>query len=116
MEVLHYDIRVTLHQKQDVHDTFQQKSTSTLNVQILVNPLSILNVKDFYIKSNIFTLRTGKCKKSTLSVKSFYIKGSFTLRVATRASFKIMLEEVLLFDKFLAPFVVWHVLDVLLNS
>ena len=49
----------------------KQKSTSTLNVKILVNPLSTLNVKKIYIKSNIFTLRTGKCKKSTLSVKIY---------------------------------------------
>ena len=47
---------------------------------MLVNPLSTLNVKIFYIKSNIFTLRTSNCKKSTLSVKHFYIKGSFYIK------------------------------------
>ena len=36
-----------------LHNTFKQKLTSTLNVKILVNPLSTLNVKMFYIKSNI---------------------------------------------------------------
>ena len=35
----------------------------------MVNPLSTLNVKMFYIKSNILTLRTSNCKKSTLSEK-----------------------------------------------
>ena len=40
-------------------------------IKNLVNPLSTLNVKIFYIKSNIFTLRTSKCKKSTLRVKNY---------------------------------------------
>ena len=71
MEDLRYDIRVTLHKKWKIHNTFKQKLTSTLNVKKLVNPLSTLNVKTIYIKSNIFTLRTSKCKKSTLSVKNY---------------------------------------------
>ena len=67
-----------------------QKSTSTLNVKILVNPLSILNVIFFYIKSNIFTLRTPKRRKSTLSVKIYplckhvYIKDSFYIKGCDR--------------------------------
>ena len=71
MGELRYDIRDTLHKNQEIHNTFKQKLTSTLNVKILVNPLSTINVKIFYIKSNIFTLRTPKCKKSTLSVKIY---------------------------------------------
>ena len=54
-----------------MHNTFKQKLTSTLNVKNLVNPLSTLTVKKFYIKSNIYTLSTSKCKKSTLSVKIY---------------------------------------------
>ena len=50
MEVLLYNIGVTLHKIQEVHNIFKQKSTSTLNVKILVNPLSTLNVKIFKLR------------------------------------------------------------------
>ena len=57
----------------------------------MVNPLSTLNVKNVYIKSNIFTLRTPKCKKFTLSVKLFYIKGSFYIKGCDTACPKLSL-------------------------
>ena len=89
MEELRYDIRVTLHKKWEMYNTFKQTLTSTLNEKNLVNPLSTLNVNNFYIKSNIFILRTPKCKISTLSVKKItlgvkFFKIGFTLRVATQ--------------------------------
>ena len=46
-----------------MHNTFKEKFTSTLNVKMLANPLSTLNVKTIYIKCNIFTLKPPKCKK-----------------------------------------------------
>ena len=57
MEELRYDIRVTLHKNKKIHNTFKHKLTSTINVKILVNPLSTLNVKKNYIKSNIFYIK-----------------------------------------------------------
>ena len=76
-EVLHSDIGVNSYIKIGSQDTFKHKIASTLDVNIFVNPFSTLNVKIIYIKSKVFTLRTGKCKKSTLSVILFYIKGRF---------------------------------------